>query len=307
MLQKRFRRSAPSECAATSQAAMALALPPLGAGCHRAEASARRPHHLPPAHAAPRSAARAPRPRARGVGASRGVSASAASPSPPPHLEDVLLHSGRTTDMAHALWRAVARKGDLAVDATAGNGWDTAALAELVLGDDGEDPGVVLAFDVQARALESTRRRVDERFDEGKASRVRLVLDSHARLGEYVGEYEPRDDDETRNAKTSVGVGVACFNLGYLPGADSDKTLVTETASTVRAVRSAVAALRPGGVLTVVGYVGHAGGAEETRAVEALVAALDPRMFTATAHAVVNRDNCPRLIVVHRKEESGTP
>jgi SAM-dependent methyltransferase len=207
--------------------------------------------------------------------------------------------------MAHALWRAVARKGDLAVDATAGNGWDTAALAELVLGDDGEDPGVVLAFDVQARALESTRRRVDERFDEGKASRVRLVLDSHARLGEYVGEYVG-DDDET-TAKTSVGVGVACFNLGYLPGADSDKTLVTETASTVRAVRSAVAALRPGGVLTVVGYVGHAGGAEETRAVEALVAALDPRMFTATAHAVVNRDNCPRLIVVHRKEESGAP
>ena len=82
---------------------------------------------------------------------------------------------------------------------------------------------------------------------------------------------------------------------------------MTETASTVRAVRSAVAALRPGGVLTVVGYVGHAGGAEETRAVEALVAALDPRMFTATAHAVVNRDNCPRLIVVHRKEESGKP
>ena len=40
---------------------------------------------------------------------------------------------------------------------------------------------------------------------------------------------------------------------------------------------------------------------------EALVAALDPRMFTATAHAVVNRDNCPRLIVVHRKEESGKP
>ena len=104
--------------------------------------------------------------------------------------------------MAHALWRAVARKGDLAVDATAGNGWDTAALAELVLGDDGEDPGVVLAFDVQARALESTRRRVDERFDEGKASRVRLVLDSHARLGEYVGEYVG-DDDET-TAMTSV-------------------------------------------------------------------------------------------------------
>lgn len=232
--------------------------------------------------------------------------------------------------MAHALWRAVARKGDLAVDATAGNGWDTAALAELVLGDDGEDPGVVLAFDVQARALASTRRRVDERFDAEKASRVRLVLDSHAEIGAYVDAYVARatttdrpsvddgvcardaenddafDDDDAppraAGARRFRGVGVACFNLGYLPGADSDKTVVTETESTVRAVRAAIAALRPGGVLTVVGYVGHAGGAEETEAVSALIETLDPRAFTATAHAVVNRENCPRLIVVHRKD-----
>lgn len=200
--------------------------------------------------------------------------------------------------MAHALWRAVARKGDLAVDATAGNGWDTAALAELVLGDKkaGEDPGLVLAFDVQRNALTSTRRRVDEQFDEEKASRVRLVLDSHANLGEYVAE-----------VSSQKGVGVACFNLGYLPGADSDKTVATRTESTVRAVRAAVASLRPGGVLTVVGYVGHEGGAEETEAVEALTRTLDPRAFTATTHLVVNRENCPRLIVVHRKEDDVGP
>jgi predicted methyltransferase len=209
----------------------------------------------------------------------------------------VLLRSGRTTDMAHALWRAVARKGDLAVDATAGNGWDTAYLAELVLGDAREDPGLVLAFDVQQSALLATRRRVDERFEQEKASRVRLVLDSHANLQEYVAR-----EVDTINTHDG-GVGVICFNLGYLPGKDSDKTVATKTESTVAAVRAAVLSLRPGGVLTVVGYVGHEGGAEETSAVEALTRTLDPKQFTATTHLVVNRENCPRLIVVHRKED----
>jgi hypothetical protein len=55
-------------------------------------------------------------------------------------------------------------------------------------------------------------------------------------------------------------------------------------------------------VVTVVGYVGHEGGAEETSAVEALTRTLDPKQFTATTHLVVNRENCPRLIAVHRKE-----
>ena len=316
LLLANFSKSSRSRRASTPQAAMALALAPFRAGCHRAEASARRPHRPLPVHAAPRPAARPPRQRARRAPVVASA-ASRSSPPPPPHLEDVLLGSGRTTDMAHALWRAVARKGDLAVDATAGNGWDTAVLAELVLGDDGEEPGAVLAFDVQPSALASTRRRVDERLDAEKASRVRLVLDSHATLEAHVGEYEgarraaddeqivaARDDarDDGSSSVASRGVGVACFNLGYLPGADSDKSVVTETTSTVRAVRAAIAALRPGGVLTVVGYVGHAGGAEETEAVAALVATLDPKTFTAATHAVVNRENCPRLIVVHRKE-----
>ena len=68
------------------------------------------------------------------------------------------------------------------------------------------------------------------------------------------------------------------------------------------AVASGVRVLRPGGVLTVVGYTGHEGGWEEVEAVMELVSSLDPREFTATNHSVVNRDNCPQLIAVHKKE-----
>ena len=266
-------------------------------------------------------------------------------------LERVISHSGRTTDMAHALWRAVAVKGDLAIDATCGNGFDTVVLADLVLGDDGESkaaPGKVIAFDVQQSALAATRARIRDKFGPSKSSRVQLVLGSHAGLGEYVrGDGKGAGDgfdsagdadadangsqvwDEKDDSDAHGAVAIVCFNLGYLPGQGSDKSVVTQTESTLTAVAAAVKALRPGGVLTVVGtyfpfttfrrliahtrltfffivsgYTGHAGGLEETRAVEDFVASLDPKKFVATTHVVLNRVNCPRLIAVHRKIET---
>ena len=120
------------------------------------------------------------------------------------------------------------------------------------------------------------------------------VTDAEAIGGEDVS------DDDGEDAETDA-VGVVCFNLGYLPGPTADKGVRTRRTTTVSAVASGVRVLRPGGVLTVVGYTGHEGGWEEVEVME-LVSSLDPREFTATNHSVVNRDNCPQLIAVHRKE-----
>ena len=165
--------------------------------------------------------------------------------------------------MAHALWRAVLREGDTAIDATMGNGWDTLILAKLVLrenipdqsfGGDEMNPtqteggdrcstrGRVVAFDIQQAALDSTRAKVEEQLTPGQAARVNLVLGSHDTLENHVKDGNGGDQ-----------VGVVCFNLGYLPGVGSDKTVVTQVDSTVKAVQAAVKVLRPGGVLTVVG------------------------------------------------------
>ena len=234
------------------------------------------------------------------------------------HFEDVIVTNSRTTDMAHTLWRAVMRPGDTVVDATMGNGWDTVALARILAdldaspAGDASKPGRVVAFDVQEDALTSTRARVRESLTPDQASRVDLVLKSHERMEEHVrvpgvtafdDDFNDDDDEHNDDAVSATdAVGVVCFNLGYLPGPTADKGVRTRRTTTVSAVASGVRVLRPGGVLTVVGYTGHEGGWEEVEAVMELVSSLDPREFTATNHSVVNRDNCPQLIAVHKKE-----
>ena len=149
----------------------------------------------------------------------------------------------RPTELAHRFVREGLREGDLAIDATAGNGHDTLMLAERV----GES-GRVLAFDVQSSAIESARMRIQ---DSGFQNRVEFHPTSHARMAEFA---EPSS------------AAVVMFNLGYLPG--GDHALTTEVAETLRGLEAAMICLKPGGLLTVICYPGHAEGSVEANAVE---------------------------------------
>ncbi|MBT9450253.1 methyltransferase domain-containing protein [Akkermansia glycaniphila] len=149
---------------------------------------------------------------------------------------------------AHDWVERVLVPGDSAVDATAGNGYDTLFLARLV-----GPSGHVHAFDVQAAALEETRRRL---MREGCGERVSLHGCSHSRMREAVPD----------------GVKAVMFNLGYLPGSDHEVKTVKE--ETVPAVQAASELLLPGGVLTVMCYPGHEGGREECKAVEEFLESL---------------------------------
>lgn len=133
--------------------------------------------------------------------------------------------------------------GCLVVDATCGNGHDTAHLARLV----GRD-GTVVAIDVQAAALEETRRRLEA---DGLADgRVHLVHGCHTAMAAHVA---------------AGAAAVVVFNLGYLPGGDHE--LTTRAATTPAALDAAVIAMRPGGLLVVTCYPGHSEGAVEAEAV----------------------------------------
>lgn len=134
-------------------------------------------------------------------------------------------------------------EGDVAIDATAGNGHDTQFLAGCV-----GASGRVLAFDVQEAAMRSTGERLREA---GLDERVEFHLASHARMDEFA---------------EAASVAVVMFNLGYLPG--EDHALATEADETLRALDAAACVLKSGGLLSVVCYPGHAQGADESASVE---------------------------------------
>lgn len=152
----------------------------------------------------------------------------------------------RLTQRAHEAVAEVLTPGDLALDATAGNGHDTVFLAEQV-----GDSGCVWAFDVQEAAIAESRRRLEAA---GLAERGRLIHDSHARMARYL-------PDDARGKIAAV-----MFNLGYLPG--SDRRLVTDAGNTLAALDAALELLRPGGLVSLMVYRGHPGGNEEWRAIE---------------------------------------
>lgn len=152
----------------------------------------------------------------------------------------------RLTRLVHEMCELVIEPGDIVVDATAGNGHDTLALARLV-----GETGRVFAFDVQHRAHEQTARRL---ADHGFTDRVTLVARGHQRMRQSLPP------------ATQGQVAVVVFNLGYLPG--GDKLRITLASSTLPALDQATGVLKEGGLLTVVAYPGHQGGDEEYLAVE---------------------------------------
>jgi len=150
----------------------------------------------------------------------------------------------RPTSLAHDFVAMALQPGDLAVDATCGNGHDTIHLARLV-----GPQGTVVAIDIQAQALDETRHRLGSAgLDDG---RVRLIRRCHTTIGEHIAP---------------ATAALVVFNLGYLPG--GDHSLTTRTDSTTAALDAAVSAIRPGGLLVVTCYPGHPEGALEADAVE---------------------------------------
>ncbi len=180
----------------------------------------------------------------------------------------------RSTQLVHDWVSARVHPGDWVVDATAGNGNDTEFLAELV-----GPAGKVYAFDVQKEAIEETRSRLDS---VGMLDRVELIEAGHETL-------LPRLNDCRRLIRAVM------FNLGYLPG--SDKLTITAPETTIYAVELALNLLQPGGLVTLVLYVGHDGGKNEADAVLEFCRSLDPKEYRAYRAESLNYSKPPPFAV----------
>lgn len=130
--------------------------------------------------------------------------------------------------LAHAYWKEILKAGDLAIDATCGNGHDSEYLSAL--------GARVVGYDIQQEAIEATRAKVPSGT---------FHLQSHV----YFVEKE---------AKLIV------YNLGYLPG--GDKSLTTRTETTIQSVKCALEIASAVSITCYPGH--SEGAKEEVRLVE---------------------------------------
>lgn len=185
-----------------------------------------------------------------------------------------LLRSARY--LSHDVLREAVQKGDTVIDATMGNGHDTLFLCELV----GEE-GKVIAFDVQAQAVESTRQRLSEN---GMLSRAVLYHMGHERM----------DEAGVQEASAIV------FNLGWLPGGDKSVTTLWET--TKVALEKALSLLKKNGVLLLCAYPGHAEGDRERAEVINFLASLPPQQYNVLHQRFLNAGpGAPENFVIQRQ------
>ena len=177
---------------------------------------------------------------------------------------------------AKELWKSCLKEGSFAVDATMGNGHDTQMLCETV-----GPEGRVYAFDVQAQAVEETRKRLREQGLDGRAE---LILSGHEHMAEYV----------------KGPVKAVMFNLGWLPGGDHAVTTRWETTRT--AVESALDLLAPMGVLVICAYPGHAEGEREKQELTAFLGGLDNRRYNVLHQRFLNAGpGAPECFVIQKQ------
>lgn len=181
----------------------------------------------------------------------------------------------RVLQYAQTLLEMSVSEGDIAVDATAGNGHDTLFLANLV-GDD----GYVYAFDVQKEAVDATLHRL---LDNALEHRAIVLKDGHENVANYI--HKP--------------VSAAIFNLGYLPG--SNHEIVTKPNTTIQAIESLLKLLKVGGMIVLVVYHGHEGGKNERDEVIRYVSDLPQKHVHVLRYEFMNQKNNPPFIIALEK------
>lgn len=182
----------------------------------------------------------------------------------------------KITEVNKIFLEKVINQGDVVIDATMGNGYDTVYLGNLV----GEN-GKVYAFDVQEEALKSTRKKVER---DNMSDRVELILDGHQNLDKYVKEE----------------VSCVVFNLGYLPRAKH--VIITKPDTTLEAIKKSLDLLKPNGIISIAAYIGHEGGLEEKDYICEYLNSLDQNQFNVLHMQFTNQiNNPPQLILVEKK------
>lgn len=167
-------------------------------------------------------------------------------------------------------------EGDCAADFTMGNGHDTQFLSMTV-----GERGHVFAFDIQEKALVSTRERL---ASSGCPENYTLIHASHHLMRDYID----------RPIKAGM------FNLGYMPGS-GNKALTTMRETTLPAVEAAISLLGEDAILIIAVYPGHPEGRAEGEEIERLLSSLSRYVYCTAKFCMLNSPDSPYFMIVETK------
>lgn len=185
----------------------------------------------------------------------------------------------RILPFAKILLQKAVKPGDIVVDATVGNGHDTVFLAELI-----GKTGKVYGFDVQEQAIQATKERL---VQSGLLERVTLFHKGHEGISSSISQ--------AHHGLITGGI----FNLGYLPG--SDKTIITRPETTVAAIEQLLTIMAPEGIIVLVVYHGHEGGAQERDSLLHYCRQIDQNFAHVLQYQYINQQNNPPFIIAIEK------
>ncbi|BBM84164.1 class I SAM-dependent methyltransferase [Candidatus Uabimicrobium amorphum] len=186
----------------------------------------------------------------------------------------------RLTDYCHLHVEKLLSAGDVAIDATVGNGHDTSFLARIV-----GKTGKVFGFDIQHQAIINTQKRLEQL---ALHQRVEIFHTSHAEMLEHI----PQNYHQK--------IKVVMFNLGYLPG--GDKNIITAASTTLTAFSHSLDLLQSGGNLVVMVYTGHSGGECEWNEIQQWFTSLEKSIYTVMFPVEPSpRKEVPKLFVIEKR------
>lgn len=180
--------------------------------------------------------------------------------------------------LAKKYWKEHLNHGDLAIDATCGNGHDTLFLSEILVS------GIVYAFDIQNQAIQNTEALLQKNL---LLDRVVLHQSSHAEWNESSFPMPP---------------SLIVYNLGYLP--KGDKQLTTTTKSTLESIQIGLRLLKNNGAMSITCYPGHVEGAHEEKTISEFLTKLPSNKWLICHHRFVNRVQSPSLFWIVKRLET---
>lgn len=172
-------------------------------------------------------------------------------------------------DFAKRLILSKINDDSICVDFTMGNGFDTLFLCNHTKTN-------VYSFDIQQQALNNTEKLLND----NNIHNYKLILDNHSNFANYIDEQ----------------IDIGLFNFGYLP--NGDKTITTQTDTSLKAVQSALEKLSKEGILVLVLYPGHSEGFKEANTIEEFVRQLSGNKYNVIKYDFINKNHPPYVIAI---------